>query len=278
MVLLNSQAALGVSPTETSHRMDPWKTAVAKSDETGLWLRGREVGSLMEKHTFVEVLFLLLRGELPDKSEKRMLDAILIAVADHGPGSPSCASARLVASGNRECFSAAIAAGVLAIGDAHGGAGEYCMEMITTGVTRAREKSISIQEAACQVIEAARISQERVPGLGHRVHSHDPRTDILFEMAREEGIAGEGIQFMQALSSAAGRRIRPLPINVGGALAAVLYDLGLPALFGKLLFIVGRVAGLAAEVAEEYEREKPMRIRIPVKYDGIPPRGNGLPE
>jgi citrate synthase len=38
------------------------------------------------------------------------------------------------------------------------------------------------------------------------------------------------------------------------------------------LFIVGRVAGLTAEVAEEYAREKAMRIRIPVEYDGVPPR------
>ena len=35
-----------------------------------------------------------------------------------------------------------------------------------------------------------------------------------------------------------------------------------------LLFIISRVAGISAEVAEEYGREKPMRIRIPVVYDG----------
>ena len=42
---------------------------------------------------------------------------------------------------------------------------------------------------------------------------------------------------------------------------------------GKLMFIVGRVAGLSAEVLEEHTREKPMRIKIPVAYDGVPPRG-----
>jgi len=35
--------------------------------------------------------------------------------------------------------------------------------------------------------------------------------------------------------------------------------------------IIARVAGLTAEVAEEHGREKPMRIRIPVEYDGVPP-------
>jgi citrate synthase len=77
---------------------------------------------------------------------------------------------------------------------------------------------------------------------------------------------------MQALEQTAAEIIKPLPLNVDGALAAVLYDLGFPPLFGKLVFIVGRVAGIAAEVAEEYAREKAMRIRIPVTYDGEPPR------
>ena len=55
-------------------------------------------------------------------------------------------------------------------------------------------------------------------------------------------------------------------------LAAVLHDLGFPPAAGQFVFMVGRVAGLTAEVAEEYAREKPMRIRIPVLYDGVPPR------
>ena len=71
---------------------------------------------------------------------------------------------------------------------------------------------------------------------------------------------------------AAAELIKPLPINIDGALAAVLHDLSLPASVGRYIFIIGRVAGLTAEVAEEYAREKPMRVRIPVTYDGEAPR------
>jgi citrate synthase len=252
--------------------IQPWRTEICTSDESGIWVRGYDIASLMEKATFADMLFLLHRGRLPNAAEGRLLDAILIAVADHGPGAPSCATARLVASGNRQSLSAAVAAGVLAIGDEHGGAGSACMEMIARGAARAREESISIESAAGLLVDEARASHARLPGLGHRVHSHDPRTDVLFRMAREGGMAGEGIAFMAALEAACKEKIKPLPINVDGALAAVLYDIGFPAPFGKLVFIVGRVAGLSAEVAEEYAREKPMRIRIPVEYDGLPPR------
>ena len=68
-----------------------------------------------------------------------------------------------------------------------------------------------------------------------------------------------------------------MPLNIDGALAAVLHDLGFPPKVGALLFVIGRVAGLSAEVLEEYTREKPMRITIPVAYDGVPPRPAGEP-
>jgi citrate synthase len=77
---------------------------------------------------------------------------------------------------------------------------------------------------------------------------------------------------MRALERAAAARIKPLPLNIDGALAAILHDLGFPPQAGALIFIIGRVAGITAEVAEEYARERAMRIHIPVEYDGDPPR------
>ncbi len=252
--------------------MDAWRTAIANSDETHIWIRGYDVTALMTRAGFTETIFLLHQGRLPNAGESRLLGAILVAVADHGAGAPSCATARLAASGNRQSLSAAVAAGILAIGDEHGGAGSACMELIGTGVELATKEPTSIEEAARRIAEEARAIRRRLPGLGHRVHSIDPRTGILFAMARETGLAGQGIAFMEALEQRVRETIKPLPINIDGALAAVLYDLGFPPAFGKLVFIIGRVAGLTAEVAEEYAREKAMRIHIPVTYDGVPPR------
>jgi citrate synthase len=77
---------------------------------------------------------------------------------------------------------------------------------------------------------------------------------------------------MEAVDAAVRESGKALPVNIDGSLAALLYDLGFPPEAGKLIFIVSRVAGLTAEVAEEYAREKPMRIHVPVEYDGEPPR------
>jgi citrate synthase len=256
--------------------MDPWRTAIVSTDANHIRVRGHDVTALMQQATFTDVIFLLHHTRLPTVAERRLIDAILIGVADHGAGAPSCAAARLAASGNRQSLSAAIAAGVLTIGDEHGGAGSGCMELIAAGIARSCRESISFPVAAAHIVDEAKASKERLPGFGHRVHSTiDPRVGVLFGIAEESGLGGDGIRFARALETALVERLKPIPLNIDGALAAILYDLGLPSMVGKLLFIVGRVAGLSAEVLEEYTREKPMRIRIPVDYDGAPPRQNG---
>jgi citrate synthase len=252
--------------------MEPWRTAIATSDATNIWIRGHAVTSLMETATFTDVIVLLHLGRLPSPGERRLLDALLVGVADHGAGAPSCAAARLAASGNRASISSAIAAGVLAIGDDHGGAGSNCMELVARYLSVAKAEGQTPAQAAARAVDEAVREKRRLPGLGHRVHTTDPRVKTLFDLATAEGVAGDGIVFMQALEAEAGRRIKPLPMNIDGALAAILHDMGFPPPAGRFLFIIGRVAGLTAEVAEEYAREKPMRIKVQVEYDGPPPK------
>jgi citrate synthase len=256
--------------------METWRTAIVDTGPHHIRVRGHDVLELMRQSTFTDLIFLLHHDRLPSPAERRLMDAMLIGVADHGAGAPSCATARLAASGNRQSPAAAIAAGVLTIGDEHGGAGSACMELIAEGLERARRDGLSFDAAAAQLVDQAKSAQKRLPGFGHRVHAAvDPRVDVLFTLAGDSGLAGDGILFTRALEAAIRDRLKPIPLNIDGALAAILIDLGLPSMVGKLLFIVGRVAGLSAEVLEEYTREKPMRIRIPVEYDGVPPRQNG---
>jgi citrate synthase len=237
-----------------------------------MWYHGHDVTTLMKDATFADVVFLLHRGRMPVEAERRVIDAILIASADHGPGSPSAAAMRTVATGNRAAPEAAIAAGVLAIGDAHGGAGLACLQLITRGVDLVKRQGQSMDAAAATIVEEETSAGRRLPGLGHRAHTTDPRTALLFGLMEDAKLAGAGVEFVRALEIVAARTIKPLPINVDGAIAAVLYDLGFPPAMAKLIFIIGRVSGLSAQLIEEYTRERPMRIKIPFVYDGPKPR------
>src|SRR5216683_1182338 len=133
--------------------MDPWRTAIVDAGPTHIRVRGHDVLDLMQRSTFTDMIFLLHHERLPSDAERRLIDAILIGVADHGAGAPSCAAARLAASGNRQSLSAAIAAGVLTIGDEHGGAGASCMELIAAGLDRARRDGLSFDAAAADLVD-----------------------------------------------------------------------------------------------------------------------------
>src|SRR5260221_5399907 len=110
--------------------MDTWRTAIVDAGPDHIRVRGHDVLELMKQATFTDLIFLLHHQRLPLPAERRLVDAILIGVADHGAGAPSCAAARLAASGNRQSPSAAIAAGVLTIGDEHGGGPARCIDLI----------------------------------------------------------------------------------------------------------------------------------------------------
>ena len=145
--------------------------------------------------------------------------------------------------------------------------------MIAEGVARARAEERSLADAARLMVTEARAAGRRIPGFGHRVHHTDPRTgDPVRPRTRKGGVAGDGVAFIEALEPAIAEAVSPCPSTSMARWPRCCHDMGFPPAFGRLVFIIGRIAGLTAEVAEELSREKPMRIRVPVEYDGVAPR------
>src|SRR5437762_1001584 len=129
-------------------------------------------------------------------------------------------------------------------------------------------------EAAVRTLATMREAGERMPGFGHRLHTKDPRTARLFELAREAAVDGVHMQAARAVEKAFADAKKSLPINVDGAIGAILADLGMnPATFNGI-FMIARTSGLIAHVIEEQTRQRPMRQIDPVNhgYDGPPPR------
>src|SRR3954451_3942596 len=144
--------------------MDSWRTGIVQADASSIRILGYDVVDLSARASFTDLIFLLHRGRLPAEGERRLLDAILIGGADHGAGAPSCAAARLAASGNRQSMSAAVAAGILTMGEEHGGAGTRCMELIASGLERAKREAIELDDAARRTVAEARAAGVRLPG------------------------------------------------------------------------------------------------------------------
>ena len=251
-----------------------WTTKITKVEPNHLVTRGYRQEDLIGNIPFAHVVYLLLKGELPSREHGRMMDAIITACIDHGVTPPSSIAARVVASGGVP-LPTAVAAGILAIGDAHGGAIEKGAKFLQEGITRMKEEGKTIEEIAKILVKETRERKERILGFGHRVHTSDPRTKKLFTLAEELSIAGEHVELSKAIEKelevSTGRK---LPINVDGAIAAIISDMGFDWRLGKAFFLIGRVAGLVAHVYEEQTMFKPMRklVEVPAIYDGIEER------
>ena len=253
---------------------ETWETAVTKVEPNKLLLRGYPIDELMGRVTFAQGVFLAIKGELPGDEEAKMLDAILVSSVDHGVTPPSCLAARTVASTGSP-LNAALAGGILAISKHHGGAIEDSMRVIQEAVRRKKEINNTQEEMASIIVREYREKHKRLPGFGHRIHTRDPRTIKMFQIASDLGIAGEYVEIAKALEGAIERSSgKRLPINVDGAIAALLCEMDFPPELANAFFIMARIPGLVAHVYEEQTRMKPMRY-INAKnheYDGIPER------
>ena len=251
-----------------------WKTAITKIEPNKVAVRGYPIDQLMGRISFGEMVYLVLKGDLPTPEVGKLMDAILVSSVDHGATPPSALAARTVASGGAP-LTTAIAAGIMAINKHHGGAIEGCMRVLQEVVEYKREKGLDAPTAAREKMAEFRAKKMRVPGYGHRVHSDDPRTRRLFALAEEVGVAGEYIEMAHALRQAIQESLgRDLPMNVDGGIAAVLCELGFPPELGNGFFAISRTVGLTAQVYEEQTRERPMRKISPTaqEYDGPPER------
>jgi len=199
-----------------------------------------------------------------------MMDAILTACVDHGVTPPTAMASRIVASGGVP-LPTAVAAGILSIGDSHGGAIEKGAKFLQDSVTIMKKEAKTIDQIAEFLVKDSREKKKRILGFGHRVHTSDPRTKKLFSLAEELKISKEHIALSKAIEEELEKQTgKKLPINVDGAIAAIISDMGFDWRLGKAFFLIGRVAGLTAHVYEEQTEFKPMRkmFTADVEYDG----------
>ena len=145
------------------------------------------------------------------------------------------------------------------------------MKLFRAIAERMEQEKKSEQETARIVLAEMREKGKRASGFGHRIHTQDPRTQKLFALAEDLKIAGKHVQIARAVEKELENSLgKSLPINVDGAIAAVLCELGIPPEIGNAFFIIARVPGLVAHIHEEWTRMRPMRKIHPqdFSYDG----------
>jgi len=216
-----------------------FKTAISQTKNNKHYIWGKDILELMDRHSFTEVIFLFLRGSLPKKNEQALLEAVLIAATENGIEAPSLFVPRVVAASGNE-FHAALAAGMLSIGEKHGGAAGKAAELFSCG------------KSAEQIVKENKI----IPGFGHKMYKdEDPRATLLHQKSKDLGFSGKYFEIAKEIEKIlAEKKGRELPLNIDGAMACCMLELGLDAKLGKALFLIGRIVGMSAHILEEYKQ------------------------
>jgi citrate synthase len=223
------------------------RTGIGDSDADSITLMGRDLSTeLMGQVSFTQLAFLLVRKRLPSEGETRLLDAILVSLADHGL-TPTVLAARLTHTGAPESIQGAVAAGLLGSGSVFLG--------VVEDTARFLDGLLGEDGPEREVVERVVRDRERIPGLGHPVHKvEDPRTPRIYAIAQETGLVGDRLRLLRVVAEVYREQIgKDLPINGAGVAGAALADLGFPASLLRGFALLARTAGLLGHLAEEMD-------------------------
>ena len=247
-----------------------WQTAISDIGRNKINIKGYPIAQLIGRIGYAQMVYLILKGELPSENEAKLLEAILVSSVDHGVTPPSTFSARTIASTGAE-LNSCVAAGILAISRYHGGAIEDCMDLLLETEQFKYAEKLNDESAAKKMIKTYRDENKRLAGFGHRLHTVDPRTEILFNLADQLNLSGEYVTLAKTLERELASVLgKVLPLNVDGAIAALLCELDFDPILANGFFMIARLPGLLAHIQEEKSRFKPMRKinQNEVEYDG----------
>src|SRR6266705_1489578 len=187
-----------------------WKTSLSAVEKNKILIRGYRVQDLMEHCTFGDIIYLTFTGELPTGRECQIIEMIVVSSTDHSLLAPSIDATRFVASGGVP-LQASVAAGILSLGDHHGGAIEQCAKLL--------QDSVQTGTSAHQIVEEFRSKKQRLPGFGHPLHDRDPRTIALFGKAKELKLAGRHLELIESIAAEL-----QLPANIDGVISGIISD------------------------------------------------------
>ena len=246
-----------------------WTTSIIDIHPGEINIRGYQIQDLIGRLTFPQMIWLMVKGELPTPAQSKLLEAALVASVDHGPHAPSIAIARMAVTCGAETNNA-MASAINVLGGIHGGAGQQCLELYAMVKAHA-DSGLALEQAVEAALpEYTGKHGKIVAGFGHRWHPVDPRTAPLMalveEAARAGEVSGNYIAIGRAVEAVLTRRKgKPIPMNIDGSTAVIFAELGVEPELGRGLFILSRSVGILAHAWEQ--KQQGGRIKGPMPKD-----------
>lgn len=230
---------------------DWWRTSIIDMEPGRIDIRGRPIADLIGNTSFAQMIWLMLRGDVPSDGQAQLLEAALVAAVDHGPQAPSIATARMAVTCGAS-LNQAMSSAVNMLDDVHGGAGEQAVELY--------HRIAKSGDLEGEVAGWRKEHGKYIPGFGHRFHKPvDPRAPRLMTLVQDaasdgvvEGHFGQiGMAVETHLTERAGK---PVPMNIDGATAVIFAELGFEAPLARGLFCLSRSVGILAHAWEQKQQ------------------------
>lgn len=212
-------------------------------------------GDMLGRASWAQMLYLLMRGELPSPAAAQLLETLAVALANPGPRDPMVHAAMCGGIGGTPAAASLIAALSVGAGQS-GGAREVRLAM------KAWQACEALPEAQWTAVLAHGASSHWLPPedagwpaiehpAGFDPHGVHTATTVVQALEVLAGLSqGPRLPWLQAqrsgLESAAG-----LPLKLLGVAAAALADLGFTPEQGEMLSLLLRLPGAAAHALEQ---------------------------
>jgi citrate synthase len=257
------------------------RTAICTSDAHTIVVRGEDLcKDLIGRISFTDYFHLLVTGRRPDATATAVLDATLVAIAEHG-FVPSVQAARMTLAAAPDALQGAVAAGLLGCGSVILGAAETAGRLFAEIHEATAAHGGDLDAAAKAVLTRYAAQRTPIPGYGHPLHKErDPRVARLFDVARDCGASLAYVEIAEAVERQIPGVIgKALKLNVSAAIPAVLLGVGFPLQALRGVPLLARTAGLIAHLNEEFQQPAGFALSYQatreLQYDGAVPEGYG---
>jgi len=203
-------------------------------------------GEMLGRAGWVDMLFLLLRGEAPTPLQRALLDDLALALANPGPRDPSVHAAMCAGTGGSTAAASLMAA--LAVGAGREGGAREVLDVMRLWQRCGTDLAAWTAALCSREPAVAEIWPEagQAPGFEAQARMAPLARRLLAHLAP----AGERLEWL-ALHRAELEALAGMPLALTGVAAAALCDLGFTPEQGEMLHLLLRLPGAAAHALEQ---------------------------
>jgi len=236
-----------------------WKSNITEVLKNKLVTRGIDQEDIIRNYHYEDMVFLLIFGRKPTEVEADLLRAVIVSHVSHGITGQSTIAVRMGADCHSPFLNSAIGGFLVGSGSFHQGALQSAMAML---------KEAAESESTELYVKNRLNSKKTFYGYGHRFHSKDPRAMLLMKLCDEHCFVEKHVRTARDIENIIGPR-RGRYMNIEGAGASILLDLGFSLEVASLIILVGRSPMYAAVYLERlYSESRPFQ-RLSI-YDIVP--------